>query len=132
MVGVEHPSHNGQMVNMDNNLNFNGCKISKDEFNSFLDTLINKVFAILAIYEDCEECNDYSMLSLYVFRVSSEIRGFSRLMNINSFISLSSIIEDMREKISLKELNKIENFGHKQVKFLVFHCISIIEKEKVL
>ena len=53
-------------------------------------------------------------------------------MNINSFISLSSIIEDMREKISLKELNKIENFGHKQVKFLVFHCISIIKKEKVL
>lgn len=132
MVGVEHPFHNGQMVNMDNNLNFNGCKISKDEFNSFLDTLINKVFAILAIYEDCEECNDYSMLSLYVLRVSSEIRGFSRLMNINSFISLSSIIEDMREKISLKELNKIENFGHKQVKFLVFHCISIIKKEKVL
>lgn len=117
---------------MDNNLNFNGCKISKDEFNFFLDTLINKIFAILAIYEDCEECNDYSMLSLYILRVSSEIRGFSRLMNINSFISLSSIIEDMREKISLKELNKIENFGHKQVKFLVFHCISIIKKEKVL
>lgn len=132
MVGVEHLFHNGQMVNMDNNLSFNGCKISKNEFNSFLDTLINKVFAILAIYEDCEECNDYSMLSLYVLRVSSEIRGFSRLMNINSFISLSSIIEDMREKISLKELNRIENFGHKQVKFLVFHCISIIKKEKVL
>lgn len=117
---------------MDNNLSFNGCKISKNEFNSFLDTLINKVFAILAIYEDCEECNDYSMLSLYVLRVSSEIRGFSRLMNINSFISLSSIIEDMREKISLKELNRVENFGHKQVKSLVFHCISIIKKEKVL
>ena len=110
----------------------NEVEVPVSTYNSYIRQCINKIFKILPIYEDCEECNDYSMLSLYVLRVSSEIRGFSRLMNINSFISLSSIIEDMREKISLKELNKIENFGHKQVKFLVFHCISIIKKEKVL
>lgn len=131
MDGVEPPFHNGRLVNMSNNL-FYDYKLSKEDLNSFLDSLINKIFAILAIYEDCEKLNEYSTLSFYMLRVSSEIKGFSKIMKINSFISLCSILEDIREKISLKELGDLKCINHDEVKSLIFHCISIVKKEKVL
>lgn len=116
---------------MSNNL-FYDYKLSKEDLNSFLDSLINKIFAILAIYEDCEKLNEYSTLSFYMLRVSSEIKGFSKIMKINSFISLCSILEDIREKISLKELGDLKCINHDEVKSLIFHCISIVKKEKGL
>lgn len=131
MDGVEPPFHNGRLVNMSNNL-FYDYKLSKKDLNSFLDSLINKIFAILAIYEDCEKNNEYSTLSFYMLRVSSEINGFSKIMKINSFISLCSILEDIREKIALKELGDSKCINHDEVKSLIFHCISIVKKEKVL
>jgi hypothetical protein len=115
------------------NFMVNGVQVDKDGLNQYLDGLIGKVFAVLGVYEDCTEANDYSIFDSYVYRVESELEGFYHISGVVPFLSLSSILEDLREKIaedSKKEASE-RDMTHKRVKSLVFHCISIVKKEKV-
>lgn len=101
--------------------NINNIKVSKDSLNEYLDSLINKLFAILGIYEDCEKINDFSNYDIYVDRILTEITGCYYSIGFKNFLSISNILIGMKHT---------ENINHKKVKSLVFHCISIINKIK--
>ena len=107
----------------------NETPVDKDHINSYLDGLIGKVFAILGVYEDCVQMDSFDIFDTYTYRVMCELRGFYEFTGSTSFISLSSILEDVR--VQVLEKKEDETLSHKRVKSLVFHCISIIKKERV-
>lgn len=98
-------------------------KLSKEEINTYLESAINKVFAILGIYEDCMENNNFENYFIYLNRLITEFSGIYYLLDINSFVSLIAIIKGM---------SKEKSTNHKNVKSLTFHCISILKKAKVV
>lgn len=98
----------------------NEIVFEKEDLSSYLDYLINKTYAILGIYEDCEKDKGFDNFYVYLDRIICEIRGFSTLISSKDFISISSILVGMKDH----ELN------HKNVKSIVFHCIGIIKRYK--
>ena len=112
----------------------NDMYVDKDQLNAYIEGLIGKIFAVLGVYEDCTDMGCYDIFDSYIFRVICEVRGFYKLSNATSFISLSSILEELHsfvmEESEKKEEDKILN--HKRVKSLVFHCISIVKKAQVV
>lgn len=102
--------------------NISGIEVSGKTLNKYLDTLINKVFAILGVYEDCEEINDFYTYDTYLDRVITELTGGYYVIGFNNFVSLVNILTGIKYS---------EELSHKRVKSLVFHCISIIKKMKV-
>lgn len=112
----------------------NEVTVNNEDFNRYIDGLIGKIFAILGVYEDCAELECYDIFDSYIFRVICELRGFYRLTNSLSFLSLSSILEDLHSKVMEDSKKNIDDreFTHKRVKSLIFHCISIVKKEKVV
>lgn len=95
--------------------------ISSKDLDKYLDSLINRVFAILGVYEDCTKLGNFENYSIYLDRVLIELKGFSELVDTKDFISLYNI---------LYGLMCLEDLGHKKVKSIVFHCISVIKKYK--
>ena len=112
----------------------NEVAVDSETLNRYIDGLIGKIFAILGVYEDCTEMCNYDIFDSYIFRVMCELRGFYRLTNSLSFLSLSSILEDLHIKVMEDSLKCVEDreFTHKRVKSLIFHCISVIKKERVI
>lgn len=102
--------------------NVNGIEISSEMLNKYFDTLINKIFAILGVYEDCEEINDFSSYDIYLDRVLTELTGGYYMIGFDNFVSLSNILTGIKYS---------ETINHRKVKSLVFHCISMVKKMKV-
>lgn len=102
--------------------NVNGIEISGEMLNKYFDTLINKIFAVLGVYEDCEEIKDFSSYDIYLDRVLTELTGGYYIIGFDNFVSLSNILAGIKYS---------ENINHRKVKSLVFHCISIVKKMKV-
>lgn len=102
--------------------NINGIEISDEILNKYFDALINKIFAILGVYEDCDKIKDFSNYDIYLDRVLTELSGGYYVIGFDNFISLSNILT------GIKYSDKI---NHRKVKSLVFHCISMIKKMKV-
>ena len=119
---------------MESNKIINEVCINSSQLDVYMNGLIGKIFAILGVYEDCTDLNSYDIFDSYIFRVICELRGFYRLTNSTAFISLSSIFEDLHCKVMEDSKKNIEDreLTHKRVKSLVFHCISVIKKEKVV
>lgn len=97
-------------------------KINNNDYNIYLDKLINKVFAILGIYEDCYRKQLFEDYFIYLDRLCLEIKGCRYSLEKDKFLSLYNTLLGM--------LNS-EIMEHKRVKSLVFHCISVIKKMKV-
>lgn len=93
--------------------------ITEEEIDCYINNSINKIFAILGIYEDCEKNNNYEGYYTYLYRTVTEFSGFESIFKMNFFISLISVLAGMIED---KEPN------HKKVKSLTFHCISLVKK----
>lgn len=112
-----HPLKIGLMENM----NYKNEKIFLDnsEKKKYIDFSINKVYAILGIYEDCELDNNFDNYYKYTKRLVTEFIGAYNLLDIQQFLSLVNIIKGMSES---KELN------HDDIKYITFHCISILKK----
>ena len=87
-------------------MDFNGINFSDKEIQEYKQSVINKLFAILGIFEDCEAINDYSGYTAYMF-------------GIVNFLSVVSILEGSQVPIE-----------HSEVKRLVFHCISLVKKAR--
>lgn len=113
-------------------LKVNEVEISVEDFNSYMEQIVNRIFKILGIYENCDEINNFETFDTYVFRVISEIRGFSELVDTSTFISLSSLLTDLKTKVHEDSLKEVKNrtYNHKAVKSIVFHCISLVKREK--
>ena len=97
----------------------NKISLSDSERKKYIDFSINRVYAILGIYEDCELDNNFESYYKYTKRLVTEFVGAYNLLDIEQFLSLVNIIRGMSE---LKELS------HSDVKYITFHCISILKK----
>lgn len=101
--------------------NINDITITKEDFVKYINTSINKLFALLGIYEDCESNNNFDNYTIYLNRILTEFNGIYYLCGSVPFMSIVGILKGMSE---FKELD------HKKVKSLVFHCISILKKAR--
>lgn len=95
---------------------------SNDEFVAYKDKLVNKCFAILGIYEDCEKKTIFEPYITYIDRIKIELIGLYNNINNVQLISVINILAGMQE---------VNNITHKKVKSLVFHIISTIQKMEV-
>lgn len=93
--------------------------VTEEEIEYYLNNSINKIFAILGIYEDCEKNNSFDSYYTYLSRTITELSGFEYIFQKNFFISIISVLAGMIED---------KNPNHKKVKSLTFHCISLIKK----
>lgn len=98
-------------------------ELSDVELNSYLDKLINRTFAILGVYEDCSLIDAYENYYTYVERLALELKGCSFSLDKNDFLSLYNVLIGMANS---------DIMAHKKVKSLVFYCISVIKKMKVI
>lgn len=100
-------------------MDYNGRVIyTTDELNKYKRKLVDKIFAILGIYEDCQDSNDYSSYNNYVERVKIELIGFSRRSENVELITIVNLLAGIQDS---------ETINHKTVKSLVFHIISMIQ-----
>lgn len=104
------------------NIQDNRIVMTNNEFNEYKSKLINKCFAILGIYEDCEKYNVFTSYISYIDRIKFELVGLHKNMEYIQLISIINILTGMQE---------IDSINHKQVKSLVFHIISTIQKMEV-
>lgn len=98
-------------------MDFNGIKFSDKEIQEYKQFVINKLFAILGIFEDCDTINDYTGYTTYIKRLTREFNGLYNMFGIKDFLSIVSVLEGMQVPIE-----------HSEVKQLVFHCISLVKK----
>lgn len=93
--------------------------ISDNDLTSFLNSCINRFFAILGVYEDCEKIGDFTSFNTYIERLCIELSGCYSLFRLDIFISLLGLLQGLKEK---------ENLNHQEVKSVVFHCISLLKR----
>lgn len=92
------------------------------EIQQYKSKLINKCFAILGVYEDCDKDKSYMPYLTYIDRIKIEFIGFNDNVDNIHLVSVINILTGMQE---------VERLCHKDVKSLVFHIISIIQKMEV-
>lgn len=85
--------------------------------------LIDKIYKILPLYEECVANNILENFSKYIDVVLAEITGYYHYTNNVNFIVLSCIITSLKHT---------EVLTHAKVKALTFHCISIVENPEKL
>lgn len=100
-------------------MDYNGIVFSDEEIQKYKESLINKIFAILGIYEDCDDIGDFTGYTTYISRLTREFNGIYSMFGIINFLSIVSILEGMKVPIT-----------HVEVKRLVFHCISLVKKAR--
>lgn len=96
--------------------------LDNSEVSKYKDELINRCFAILGIYEDCESTKEFSSYIKYTDRIKYEFIGFYNNTKNVRLISIINIVTG---------LQNYSDITHKQVKSLVFHIISTIQKMEV-
>lgn len=94
-------------------------KLSEDDIAYYNKRSVNKIFAILGIFEECEESGDMSPFYAYLDRLIVEFHGVKDVFDICTFISIVAILDGLRNE---------EQLNHREVKSVVFHCISLIKK----
>ena len=100
-------------------MDFNGIEFSEKEIQEYKQSVINKLFAILGIFEDCEITKDYTGYTTYIKRLTREFNGLYNMFGVVNFLSVVSVLEGMQVPIE-----------HSEVKQLVFHCISLVKKAR--
>lgn len=88
----------------------------------YLEKMIDKIFAVLGIYEDCETINCFDNYYIYLNRLCTELKGCTYLAEKEELLSVYN---------TLYGLYKTKNTNHDKVKSIVFHCISVVKKMKV-
>lgn len=91
---------------------------TKESLKTYTDRSVNRLFAILGIYEDCVQKNDFTTYKSYLDRLIVEFDGCYSLFRADVFISMVGILEGMSNR----------DLSHKEVKSLVFHLISLAKK----
>jgi len=117
MASSTQTSPNGQMEIMD--YNFNDIQFSKAEVEEYQKNVVNKIFAVLGIYEDCQSKSDFESYYAYLGRLCTELNGLYQMFGSKVFLSVASVLCGMKED---------DAPTHSTVKSLVFHCISVVKK----
>lgn len=98
----------------------NMIKFSDADKKKYIQASVNKVFAMLGVYEDCQKINDFENFYRYVKRLLYEFTGAYNILKVESLISLLGVIEGIYND---------KGITHSEVRSLTFHCISILKKE---
>ena len=96
--------------------NFNKIQFTDDDIQYYIDCSVNKLYATLCVFEDCEKKSDYETYHIYLKRLITEFTGIYNIFDVNVFLSI------------LNGMILEENPKHKDVKSLIFHCISLLKK----
>ena len=107
---------NGRLVTMD--YKFNDISFTQTEIEEYCKIVVNKLFAILGIFEDCQLKSDFDSYYSYLNRLCTELNGLYAMFGIRKFLSIVSVLSGMHEDLAPT---------HAGVKSLVFHCISIVK-----
>ena len=103
--------------------NISNINISGESINIYINQLVNKVYAILPIYEDCEIKNDFDSFHVYLDRLIIEISGNYHNLGNKGFLTLTNV---------LTGVNNSDNLNHSNIKSLTFYCISILKSLRVV
>lgn len=103
--------------------NINGITISEKEMDEYYDRVINELFKILGIYESCEKDKDFYRYVAYLEKLIPQLSGSYEIFGTTVFITLVSTLNGMLD---------YESLTHKKIKSLVFHCIDLVSKTKVV
>ena len=101
----------------------NEVEVPVSTYNSYIRQCINKVFKILPIYESCEEQQNFKHFVSYLDKLIIMFTGSEILFNQKDFIDLVSLVKGMQ---------KIDDLNKDTIKSTVFHCISILDRLKVI
>lgn len=107
------------------NTRINNVEITVPTYNQYIDDLINKVFKILPIFEECVQKstnNKFVPYLSYLDKIVTIMTGAEAIFQKKDFIILVSLFKGMQKRTDLTKT---------QIKSLVFHCIDILEKMKV-
>lgn len=99
--------------------NFNKMQFTDDDIQYYIDCSVNKLYATLCVFEDCEKRSNFETYHIYLKRLITEFTGIYDIFDISVFLSVVGILNGM----ILEEDPK-----HKDVKSLIFHCISLLKK----
>ena len=97
------------------------AEISQTELIDYLNTVINRLFAVLGIFEDCSEINDMTNYYIYLERVIYEMSGGYENLGAGNFLQIVNVLCGLRDD---------EKVTHRKVKSTIFHCISVVNKIK--
>ena len=103
--------------------NINNINISGSDVNEYIIKLINEVFAILPIYEECEIADDFKRFHVYLERLIMETAGGYFNLGTKGYLTLTNV---------LTGVNISTQLNHANVKSLTFYCISILNALKVV
>lgn len=99
--------------------------ITKDNARKYTEYLIDRLFEILYVYENCEKTGDFIFYKKYLYRILTETMGCAEMLEIAQVIDTNIIFSIQN---ILNGMYKEETTCHSNVKSLVFHCISLIKK----
>lgn len=94
---------------------------SKEEIVQYKKRLINQTYACLGIYEDCLSIDNFDTFFSYLSRFKIEMFGFAKNCPNSYVMSIANIVAGIDANM----------YTHKEIKRIVFHLISIIEKIEV-
>lgn len=90
-------------------------------YNENLDALINQVYKVLCIFEQCELNKDYDAFFEYINKVAIVLLGNKALFDNTKYIFIATCL------LGLSEKNITD---HAQVKKIVFECTNTLQKLK--
>lgn len=99
--------------------NYNNVTFTDEDIQYYIDCSVNKLYATLCVFEDCEKKSDFETYHIYLKRLITEFTGIHSMFNVSVYLSIVGILNGM----ILEEDPK-----HKDVKSLIFHCISLLKK----
>lgn len=99
-----------------------GIEIPVSLYNEYITDVVNKIFKMLPIYENCElKSGNFEEYESYLDKVITMLIGSEFLFEDRAFLSIASILKGMQIR---------DDLTHKKVKSSVFHCIDILGKLK--
>lgn len=65
---------------------FNTLCFTDEQINEYKNTVINKIFAVLGIYEDCIREENLDGYYKYLNRICTELNGIYHMFGVNSYL----------------------------------------------
>ena len=75
--------------------NFNKIQFTDDDIQYYIDCSVNKLYATLCVFEDCEKRSNFETYHIYLKRLITEFTGIYNIFDISVFLSVVGILNGM-------------------------------------
>lgn len=99
-------------------IKLDGTPFTEDDINIYINKTVDRLFAVLVTYEECEKINSFVNYKTYVKRLITEFNGIQAFIEKDQFISMVGLLSGMILDDSI---------SHDEVKSNTFHCIGIVK-----